>query len=413
MGMYINYFILGMVNVILISNMRSLTEQWNTDSAGISYIIAAIGIGKLLTYTIAGQLSDKYGRKPLIIFASFTMGIFLVGIPLAPSYQIAFILALLAGMGNSAMDAGSYPALTEVFPKASGSANIMVKAFMASGTALLPLLVLFFAQREMFYGYGFFVPAAVYFLAMLLLVWSSFPDHRKIQSADTTAEDVPKRKFVSKPLFKKEGMALVLIGFTSTGLFTVAQIWLPSYGEEVLGMSTADSIRLLTYYSIGGIASVLTLAVLMKKFIRPVTIIVIYPIITFLSILTILTIKVQSITIVAAFFVGLSTAGIFQLAIAIATELFWTKKGRVTGIIATAGGLASVVMPLATGLLSKTGNISNIFIFDAFLACTGFFAAAYVYYRYGKVVGKDFGSEPASDDSAMAMRQGVALDENI
>ena len=154
-GMYMNYFLLGMVNVILISNMGSLTEQWATDSAGISYIIAAIGIGKLLTYAIAGRLSDRYGRKPLIIFSSLVMGLFLFLIPLAPSYQIAFLLAFMAGVGNSAMDAGSYPGLIEVFPKSAGSASVMVKAFMATGTALLPFIVLFFVNQDMFYGFTF------------------------------------------------------------------------------------------------------------------------------------------------------------------------------------------------------------------------------------------------------------------
>jgi MFS family permease len=84
LGMYINYFLLGMVNIILASNMSSLTEQWNTDPTGISYLIAAIGIGKLLTYGISGVLSDKIGRKPLIIFSATTMSLFLVAIPFPP-----------------------------------------------------------------------------------------------------------------------------------------------------------------------------------------------------------------------------------------------------------------------------------------------------------------------------------------
>ena len=182
-GMYMNYFLLGMVNVILISNMGVLTEQWNTDSAGISYIIAAIGIGKLFTYAGAGRLSDRFGRKPLIVFASVTMGVFLFCIPLAPSYQVAFLLALLAGVGNSAMDAGSYPGLIEVFPKAAGSASVMVKAFMSVGTALLPFMILFFAKRDLFYGYAFFIPAFLYFIAMLFLLMASFPNHRVMQSS--------------------------------------------------------------------------------------------------------------------------------------------------------------------------------------------------------------------------------------
>ena len=390
-GMYMNYFLLGMVNVILISNMGSLTEQWATDSAGISYIIAAIGIGKLLTYAIAGRLSDRYGRKPLIIFASLVMGLFLFLIPLAPSYQIAFLLAFMAGVGNSAMDAGSYPGLIEVFPKSAGSASVMVKAFMATGTALLPFIVLFFVNQDMFYGFTFFVPAGLYLLTMLFLLPVTFPNHRVAKSSVSKQGGGEEKQFISEPIFSREGLALVVIGFTSTGLFTVAQIWLPSYGEEVLGLTTANAIKLLSYYSIGSLLSVLTLAVVLKKFIRPVTVIVIYPIITFVAIVTILTVKVPAVATVSAFFIGLSTAGIFQLAIAIMAELFWQKKGRVTGVVATAAGLASVVMPVATGLLSKTGNISIIFIFDAFLAIIGFLAAVYVYYRYGKVIDKNPG----------------------
>ena len=143
---------------------------------------------------------------------------------------------------------------------------------------------------------------------------------------------------------------------------------------------------MLSYYSIGALVSVLSLSTLLKKVIRPVTVIVIYPIITFIAIITILTVKIPAVAVATVFFIGFSTASIFQLAITIMTELFWQKEGTVTGIVATAGGLAAIVMPLLTGLLSETGNIAIIFIFDAFLAVTGFISAAFVYYRYEKIV---------------------------
>ncbi|WP_281175908.1 MFS transporter [Domibacillus tundrae] len=384
-GLYINYFLLGMVNIMLSSNMASLSEKWDTDKAGISYIIAAIGIGKLLTYALSGYLSDRFGRKPLVIFAALAMGIFLVGIPLSPIYQAAFMFALLAGVANSAMDAGSYPGLIEIFPKSSGSASVLVKAFMSVGAAILPFMILFFANQGSSYSYAFFVPAAIFFLNMLFLMTVKFPDHRAIV-ASQAAENAGQSKFAIEPKFSREGIALVIIGFTSTGLFTVAQIWLPSYGEEVLGMAAESAMKLLSYYSIGALISVLSLSILLKKMLRPVTVIVIYPIITFVAITTILTVKIPEVAVVTAFFIGFSTAGIFQLAITIMTELFWQKKGTVTGIVATAAGLASIVMPLVTGLLSETGNIAIIFIFDAFLAVIGFAAAAFVYYRYGKIL---------------------------
>lgn len=67
------------------------------------------------------------------------------------------------------------------------------------------------------------------------------------------------------------------------------------------------------------------------------------------------------------------------------TELFWKKKGTMTGVVAIAASLAGIIMPLVTGLMAETGNISIIFIFDAVLSAIGFLAASIVFYRYGKV----------------------------
>lgn len=387
-GMYINYFLLGMVNIMLASNMSFLTKQLNTDGAGISYIISAIGIGKLLSYSLSGILSDKFGRKPLILVSSLTMAIFLIGIPLSPNYPTAFIFAIIAGIANSAMDAGTYPALIEVFPKSSGSASVLVKAFISAGAALLPFMIAFFADRDLFYGYAFFLPALIYLLNMIFMFKLPFPNHKREQST-VQQQNTAENKFISPPKMKQEGIALIVIGFTSTALFTVAQIWLPTYGQQVLGMAESSSVRLLSYYSIGALISVLVLAVLLSKVLRPVTVILVYPMITLIAVLTLLFVKVPTIAIVAAFFMGFSTAGVFQLAITVMTELFWNKKGTVTGIVATAAGLAAILLPLATGLMSKTGHISIIFIFDAMLSVVGMTAAAFVNYRYRKILNKN------------------------
>ncbi|MED3691255.1 MFS transporter [Peribacillus butanolivorans] len=382
-GMYINYFLLGMVNIILASNMVALTEQWDTDSTGISYLIAAIGIGRLLTYGITGILSDRFGRKPLIIVSTIVMLFFLVGIPFSPTYEIAFVFALLAGVSNSAMDAGTYPALTEMFPKSASSASVMVKAFVSLGATVLPFIILFLSENNLFYGYAFLLPAVIYFLNMIFLFFTSF---QKVQDGHNSKEDeLQLSKFISEPKFWKEGLALIIIGFTSTALFTVSQIWLPSFGQEVAGMSASNSIKLLSYYSVGSLISVLLLSVLLKKLLKPVTVILLYPMITLIAVIVILTVHTPLVLSVTSFFLGASTAGIFQLTIAIMAELFWKKKGTVTGIVSTASSLASVVLPIATGLIAKSGDISHIFLFDCFIATLGILAAVFVNYRYKKL----------------------------
>lgn len=384
-GLYSNYFLLGMVNMILSSNMASLTEKWDTTSTGISYVIAAIGFGKLLSYSSLGVLSDKVGRKPLLILSSLLMAVFLVSIPLLPSYKWALLFAVLAGIANAAMDAGSYPALVEMFTKSASSANVLVKAFMATGATILPFIVLFLAKNDLFFGYSFFLLAAIYIVNMIVLLISSFPKVNEIL-LNNEEQIKPISTFKSEPKLLKDGLSLIIIGFTSTALFTVAQIWLPSYAQNAVFMTNNQSVKLLSYYSIGSLISVLFLAFILKKKVKSTIILVVYPIITFITVSIILFVKVPLVLTFASFFLGFSTAGILQLAITLMTELFWTKKGAVTGLVATASSVASVILPIVTGKIAKSGAINYIFFFDGFIAIIGILSGYYIYSRYRKLL---------------------------
>lgn len=385
-GLYSNYFLLGMVNIILSSNMESLTDKWDTTSAEISYIIAAIGFGKLLTYSSFGVLSDKLGRKPLLVYSSITMAISLASIPFLPNYQLAFIFAIIAGTANAAMDAGSYPALVEMFTKSANSANVLVKAFISFGATILPFIVLYLSENDLFFGFSFFLLAAVYFINMFVLLASKFPNVNDMTvTKDSELDSFTTPRYSREPKLLKEGLSLIIIGFTSTALFTVAQIWLPSYGQFAVNMTNDESVKLLSYYSVGSLLSVLVLAFILKKQVRSTTILVLYPMITLVTVTVILTIKVPFVLTIAAFFLGISTAGIFQLAVTLMTQLFWSKKGVVTGLVSTASSVAAVVMPLVTGLISRSGAIDYIFIFDGFIAMLGILSAVYIFIRYNSL----------------------------
>ena len=85
-GMYMNYLMLGMINIIIASNMDNLSERYGVTIAKISLLVSAIGIGKLIALFFVGRLSDGWGRKPVIITANFLYLLFLVGIPTTTSY---------------------------------------------------------------------------------------------------------------------------------------------------------------------------------------------------------------------------------------------------------------------------------------------------------------------------------------
>lgn len=150
-------------------------------------------------------------------------------------------------------------------------------------------------------------------------------------------------------------------------------------------MDKASAIKLLSYYSIGSLVSVILLAVVLGRFIKPITVMIVYPFIALLSLLALITWHNPVATLISSFLIGLSTAGIFQIALTVMTEFFRKNKGTTTSLVNIAASLSFILMPLATGGMSKSLGITSVFILDIAIAVVSILLAVFVAYRYKKV----------------------------
>ncbi|MDU5111189.1 MAG: MFS transporter [Clostridium sp.] len=384
LSMYINYFLHGMGCIILAQNIDFLIEQLNTNKAGVAYIISALGLGRLIVLFISGVLSDKYGRKPFILLGMITYVIFMGGILVSTNVTMAFFFALLAGMANSFMDSGTYPALTECFPNAPGSANVAIKAFISAGQFLLPWIISFLISNNLYYGWSFILCIIIFVINGLFILKLPFPSFK---TNEDKKENLSEEKIENKVKanFWIEGICLILIGFTATATFQIIANWLPSFAREVAGVEQTISLKLISIYSTGSIVSVFVTSILVAKWIKQVRFTFVYPLIS-LIMLIILWIFPSTLTcIVAAFVIGFSAAGgVLQLALTSMSELFPTSKGKITGIVFTASSISSTVVPSITGILADI-NLSHVILFDIAVTALGVVLALIVNIRYNIV----------------------------
>lgn len=386
-GIYLSYLLLGMVNIILASNMGFLTEQLNVDRTDISLLISMIGIGHLLTVNISGKLSDRYGRKPLLLAATILYVIFLVGIPITTSFYVAIALSFIAGVCNSLLDSGSYPALNEAFTKRAGTATVLIKAFVSLGAVILPILIALFISKDLFFGFAFFVPAVIFIIASFILLRSEFPKNKEGKFDHYLVDySAVKKQFAIKPKIKKEGAILIIFGFTSISLSMIVQTWMPTYAIEVLGFGDIEAISLITYFSTGGLLSVILLAICLNRLVKPVTAMILYPFMAAVFMIIFLINPFQGLTAFLVFFLGLFMSGIFQLAMTVMVELFPENKGTSVAHVSAAASVAFMVIPYGTGLIREYINITSVFVFDLVLAVVSIVLAAYILIRYKKIM---------------------------
>lgn len=385
-AMYLAYFVHGMGGIIIAQNKTALMAQWATDAAGIGMVISSLGLGRFIVLFISGKLSDKYGRKPFVLLGIVTYIAFFVGILMSPSVKIAFICGLLAGMANSFLDAGTYPALMECFPKAQGSASVMLKAFISGGSSLLPIILSFLVANNMYYGYSFIFCIVVLVICGLIILRAPFPVFQAVKAEE--AEEKVEVKDAPKSKMWIEGIALIIIGFTATTTFQIIASWLPSYAEGAAGMNESSANMLVSLYSTGSLLSVFITSTLVAKWIKQVRFVFVYPLISLAMLVILYMFPSVLVCKIAAFVIGFTAAGgVLQLALTSMAELFPVNKGTITGLVYSASSISAFVIPSICGILAAK-NVSNIILLDIGITTVGVILALVVNFRYNKVMKK-------------------------
>ncbi|EHN5202091.1 MFS transporter, partial [Salmonella enterica subsp. enterica serovar Minnesota] len=271
-------------------------------------------------------------------------------------------------------------ALMECFPKASGSAVILVKAMVSFGQMIYPLIVSALLVNHIWYGYAVVIPGILFVLITLMLLKSRFPS----QLVDASiAKELPQMN--STPLVWLEGVASVLFGVAAFSTFYVIVVWMPKYAMAFAGMAESDALKTISYYSMGSLVCVFIFAALLKKMVRPIWANVFNAGLATLTAAAIYLYPSPLICNAGAFVIGFSAAGgILQLGVSVMSEFFPKSKAKVTSIYMMMGGVANFLIPLITGYLSTIG-LQYIILLDFAFALLTFITAIIVFIRYYRV----------------------------
>ncbi|MBU3828045.1 MAG: MFS transporter [Candidatus Lactobacillus pullistercoris] len=357
-SLYLNYVVHGFGLLILAQNMTQLSKAWNQPLAVVSYVISGVGIGRLLAYLITGYFSDKLSRKFFVYLGMLCYFIFAIGIPFSKSIPLSYFLAILAGVANSALDAGTYTTFVEM-GGGNGKYNVLLKAVISVGEFTIPLLVTLFSDLDAWFGWSFMVMAALILINAILLFPIKFPDKR-VSDKEEKVEERPhskKAKALTTVLF-------VIYGYLSMALMIWYTQWITLYGQQTLKFTDMQSHFLLSLYSIGSVIGVLLLFTLLGKNASETKIMIVMNVIATLSLLIIVLSKSLVVAEFGSLLFGFSAAsGVMQTALTSFMRLYPTKTGFITGIFYFFGSIASFTVPIITGRLSIQ-SIKLAFSFD-------------------------------------------------
>ena len=383
--LYLNYFIHGVGCSILGQAVikEALAAAWGVEAMAITAISAALGLGRLIALPFAGPLSDKLGRRISTAIGSASYAIYLIGLALAfhagthGGYTIAYVCAIIGGIANSFLDTCVSPTCMEIYVNNPSVANLFTKFSMCISQFLLPFLIGFVAAANMSYRTIFIVAGVAIFIDGILILFLPFPERN--------AAGAGAKKEKAKIKITPAAFAAILIGFTSSSTF---MLWLNCNQELGKLYNLSDPAKIQSFYAVGTFAAILCSSVFIKKGLKEINILIIYPLISFIMLGLCYFIQNPTICLIGGFVIGFAGAGgVLQLAVSTTAEFFPENKGTATSMVMIASSVANYTILTLAGYITKTAGTSAprmILLLNMAVTFIGILLALFVKMNRGK-----------------------------
>jgi DHA1 family chloramphenicol resistance protein-like MFS transporter len=209
-------------------------------------LAAAMAASWALAAPFAGLLSDRFGRRPMIVLALGGLGAVTIGAGLAPSYGVLLVTRVLAGVFGGFGPAAVLAAAGDLFPPrkrgmAMGWTNLGFSMAAIVGVPAIGVVGGAFGWRWAFATTGLLL------LALALLIQRTFPLGRVQPSEGGVFSTY--RSVVGVP-----GLASVLAAnLFERALFNLSVLYLPSFLMLSYGLDAVAVAPILVLVAIGNI----------------------------------------------------------------------------------------------------------------------------------------------------------------
>ncbi|MBL8773112.1 MAG: MFS transporter [Phenylobacterium sp.] len=361
---------------IIVPLLPFYAKSFDAPAWQIALIFSAFSVGTFFGEPYWGRLSDKYGRKPLLIMTILANGLCYLALAFAPNAWAAFFIRLAGGLfsGNGSIIQGYIADVTPPEKRtqsmswmgAAWNVGLIVGPFLG-GVFAKPSLGPIGFQLPLFISAGLFITSAA---AIALFI-------RESRQRDETHTFRPNRwsatgEAVRHPVIGRLMLVTFLVGFAFTGIESIFGLWAEArygWGPKEIGWA----------FMFVGIASAITQIFLTSRLSER------------FGQATMLAVG-MGITVVCIGLQPFSTGGTMTIVLmslsAIGQSVAWPnvsalisetadphRQGQILGLNNATGALARVVGPFCAGLSFSGISIHGPFIQGAIVVAPAIFLA--------------------------------------
>ncbi|MGU3436445.1 MFS transporter [Actinomycetes bacterium M1A6_2h] len=377
-------------NVVFAYVAPTIRAEWGLTIGQVGLVTSAVFIGMMVGAVTGGRLSDRFGRKPVLIWTSVFYSAMSLVSAIAPNFEVLFVSRILTGFGVQAAAGVILVFISEMFPTSSRGRFFTTMVFFGSfATPLTSLAALNIAPagvgawRWVFVigSVGIVIAALVAFTLPESLRWlettgkteraerivgkiENLARHRgELPAASTTEVATPRgtyRELLVQPYLRR-----LLLLCSSFFVFITCVYgfigWLPTVLVDK-GLEQSEALRVSSLASIGAVIGPLVLFALSDRIERK-TAVFCAAMLGGVAMIVFGQSTNPTVTLVSAIVVQMATIAATTSFYTYIPEVFPTHvRGVGAGIVAGIGRAGGVVSGVSVAALYSGFGVANLYL---------------------------------------------------
>ncbi len=351
----IGYFLTGCIPIMLAPALPSLISAFSLTLTSAGLVFSLRSAGSFLGVTLGGTLSDRWGRKPLIVLGALVQGLLFALVGLARSWLLVIIFLGLAGFFGGLTNPSLNALMGETNSEKRGAALNSLHGVYGLGAMTGSLLAGLLVSSQLGWRAVFFCSSLLWLLFGLVF------SRVRLQPVARVFQD--KKQMFLKPLrlfWQPIFLLLFAVSFIYNGSATSLVSWINTYLDQAsLPLVLGAGMISIFYLGLSSGRFACTLLVEKLGYVRLILFcalgsLLFYPLVIFASAPFLIGVGV----LLCGFFLG----GLHPTGLALASRLYPELGGTVASLLAMALTLSSMTVPWLIGLVADYAGFSRAFL---------------------------------------------------
>ncbi|MFJ7920181.1 MFS transporter [Lysinibacillus fusiformis] len=358
------------------------SDYFNISLAQAGFTSSVFSLGFALGCFFYGAISEKYGRKNVIVFGLFSLSMITLLLGLVNDFSVILLLRGLQGLAAATFSPVALAYTLEIFPndRKVGAIGFISTGFLVAG--IVGQVFSGYVSEHSHWHVIFYVLAAVYIITALLVVWILPKGALQNESKNIWA---PLKRigiiFTNRNLIFSYIIAFVLL-MSFVSMYIILGAYLTS---DSFGINSQNLIYIRAFGIVGMVMSPFA-GKLAKRF----NVLFVLKMALCLSIISLIVMSfiltIAGLTIISILFVGGIALAVPSL-VTLVSQLGWNMGGIAVSMYTVILFAGTSVAPFISVYLIQTGSFTVAFLLLATTLSIGLVSALMI--KSGKSVGSN------------------------